>query len=127
MKLQLIYMIKQELLRGKLVQVNMYNVNKTINSKAVFNQKDVKTAMLMCQLKLDKALNLADCAVSAEILKPDDTKVVQKAQIIDAENGIVAVGLTEQCLSAIGVAQCELVIQSENQILYSPKIYSSRS
>ena len=45
-------MIKQELLRGKLVQVNMYNVNKTINSKAVFNQKDVKTAMLMCQLKL---------------------------------------------------------------------------
>ena len=88
-------MIKQELLRGQIVQVNMYNLNRTINSKAVFNQKDVKTAMLLCQLTMDGALDLTGCAVSAEILKPDGTDVVQKAQIVDAERGIVAVGLTD--------------------------------
>lgn len=115
-------MIKQELLRGQIVQVNMYNLSRTINSKAVFNQKDMKTAMLLCQLTMDGALNLTGCSVSAEILKSDGKTVIQKAQIVDATNGLVAVGLTEQCLSAIGTAQCEIVVQTENQILYSPKI-----
>lgn len=115
-------MIRQELLRGRIVQVDMYKLNRIINSKAVFNQKDVKTATLVCQLYMDDILDLTDCAVSAEILKPDETTVVQKAQILDARNGIVAVGLTEQCLSAIGQVECELVVQTESQMLYSPKI-----
>lgn len=115
-------MIKQELLRGQYVQVNMHKLNKTINSKAVFNQKDIKTATILCQLSLDAPIDLTGCSVSAEILKPDETTVIQKAQIIDATTGMVAIGLTEQCLSAIGTVQCELVVQTENQVLYSPKI-----
>ena len=79
-------MIKQELLRGQIVQVNMYNLSRTINSKAVFNQKDIKTAMLLCQLLMDGALNLTGCSVSAEILKSDGKTVIQKAQIVDATN-----------------------------------------
>ena len=111
-------MIRQELLRGQIVQVNMYNLNRKINSKAVFNQRDVKTAVLLCQLYMDGTMDLTECSVSAEILKSDGKTVIQKAQIINATSGIVAVGLTEQCLSAIGEVTCELVVQSETQILY---------
>lgn len=116
-------MINQELLRTTALTVEMKNMKKRINSKAVFNQKDTKTAMLLCELRMDnEPIDLTGCAVSAEILKSDGKTVIQKGQIVNELNGTVAIGLTEQCLSSIGETICEIVVQYDNQILYSPKI-----
>lgn len=116
-------MINQELLRTTALTIEMKNMRKKINSKAVFNQRDIRTAMLLCELKMDgEPIELTGCTVSAEILKPDGKTVIQKGQIVDETNGVVAIGLTEQCLSSIGEASCEIVVQHDRQILYSPKI-----
>lgn len=116
-------MINQELLRTTALTIEMKNMRKKINSKAVFNQRDIRTAMLLCELKMDgEPIELTGCTVSAEILKADGKTVIQKGQIVDESNGVVAIGLTEQCLSSIGEASCEIVVQHDRQILYSPKI-----
>ena len=116
-------MINQELLRTTALTIEMKNMRKKINSKAVFNQRDIRTAMLLCELKMDgEPIELTGCTVSAEILKADGKTVIQKGQIVDEANGVVAIGLTEQCLSSIGEASCEIVVQHDRQILYSPKI-----
>lgn len=116
-------MINQELLRTTALTIEMKNMRKKINSKAVFNQRDIRTAMLLCQLTMDgESIDLTDCTVSAEILKPDGKTVIQKGQVVDAISGTVAIGLTEQCLSSIGDVSCEIIVQYGNQILYSPKI-----
>lgn len=116
-------MINQELLRTTALTIEMKNMRKKINSKAVFNQRDIRTAMLLCELKMDgESIELTGCTVSAEILKADGKTVIQKGQIVDESNGVVAIGLTEQCLSSIGEASCEIVVQHDRQILYSPKI-----
>lgn len=116
-------MINQELLRTTALTIEMKNMKKKINSKAVFNQRDIRTAMLLCELKMDnEPIELTGCTISAEILKADGKTVIQKGQIVDETNGVVAIGLTEQCLSSIGEASCEIVVQYDNQILYSPKI-----
>ena len=116
-------MIRQELLRTTALTIEMKNMRKKINSKAVFNQRDIRTAMLLCELKMDnEPIELTGCTVSAEILKADGKTVIQKGQIVDESNGVVAIGLTEQCLSSIGEVTCEIVIQRDRQILYSPKI-----
>lgn len=116
-------MINQELLRTTALTVEMKNMRKKINSKAVFNQRDIRTAMLLCQLTMDgESIDLTDCTISAEILKPDGKTVIQKGQVVDAISGTVAIGLTEQCLSSIGDVSCEIIVQYGNQILYSPKI-----
>lgn len=116
-------MINQELLRTTALTVEMKNMKKKINSKAVFNQRDTKTAMLLCELRMDnEPIVLTGCTISAEILKSDGKTVIQKGQIVDELNGVVAIGLTNQCLSSIGETSCEIVIQHDGQILYSPKI-----
>lgn len=116
-------MINQELLRTTVLTIEMKNMRKKINSKAVFNQRDIRTAMLLCQLTMDgESIDLTDCTISAEILKPDGKTVIQKGQVVDAISGTVAIGLTEQCLSSIGDVSCEIIVQYGNQILYSPKI-----
>ena len=71
---------------------------------------------------MEDIIDLTDCDTRVEILKPDNTKVIQNCEIIDEENGIVVIDLTSQCLSAIGEVVCELVIQSGTQVLYSPRI-----
>ena len=116
-------MLNQELLRTTVLDVEMKNMKRRINSKAVFNQRDTRTAMLLCGLKMDdEPVDLTGCTISAEILKPDGKTVIQKGQVVNATEGTVAIGLTEQCLSSIGEVSCEIVVQYGSQILYSPKI-----
>ena len=77
-------MINQELLRTTALTIEMKNMRKKINSKAVFNQRDIRTAMLLCELKMDgEPIELTGCTVSAEILKADGKTVIQKGQIVN--------------------------------------------
>lgn len=116
-------MLKQNLFRGYSIDVNMKALNKKINTKAVFNQRDYKTAMLVFSFNMDgEALDITDCKVMAKILKNDDNKVVLEAQILDAESGLVAVGLGEQALACVGQNIIELVVQYNDQQLYSPQM-----
>lgn len=112
--------MNNNIIRNVTVTVDMNRMNRVVNTRAVFNQRDVKTAVILCNLNMGGSVNLSNCIVRAEILKPDGTNVVTLCQILDEENGLVAVGLNDQCLSAIGEVRCELSIQSESQVLYSP-------
>lgn len=112
--------MNNNIIRNVTVTVDMNRMNRVVNTRAVFNQRDVKTAVILCNLNMGRAINLSNCTVKADILKPDGTNVVTLCQILDEENGLVAVGLNNQCLSAIGEVRCELSIQSESQVLYSP-------
>lgn len=112
--------MNNNIIRNVTVTVDMNRMNRVVNTRAVFNQRDDKTAVILCNLNMGGAINLSNCTVKADILKPDGTNVVTLCQILDEENGLVAVGLNNQCLSAIGEVRCELSIQSESQVLYSP-------
>lgn len=112
--------MNNNIIRNVTVNVDMNRMNRVVNTRAVFNQRDVKTAVILCNLNMGGAINLSNCTVKADILKPDGTNVVTLCQILDEEKGLVAIGLNNQCLSAIGEVRCELSIQSESQTLYSP-------
>ena len=112
--------MNNNIIRNVSVKVDMNRMNRVINTRATFNQRDVKTAVILCNLDMGGSVNLSNCIVRAEILKPDGTKVITLCQILDEENGLVAVGLNNQCLSVVGEVRCELVVQSESQVLYSP-------
>ena len=112
--------MNNNIIRNVTVDVDMNRMNRVVNTRAVFNQRDVNTAVILCNINMGGLVNLSNCTVKADILKPDGTKVVTLCQILDEEKGLVAIGLNNQCLSAIGEVRCELSIQSETQILYSP-------
>lgn len=112
--------MNNNIIRNVSVKVDMNRMNRIVNTRATFNQKDFKTAVILCELIMGENINLSNCIVRAEILKSDGTNVVTICQIIDEERGLVAIGLNEQCLSVIGEVRCELIIQSDNQTLYSP-------
>ena len=112
--------MNNNIIRNVTVTVDMNRMNRVVNTRAVFNQRDVKTAVILCNIDMGGLVNLSNCTVKADILKPDGTNVVTLCQILDEEKGLVAIGLNDQCLSAIGEVRCELSIQSETQILYSP-------
>lgn len=114
--------MNNNIIRSVTVTVDMNRMNRSINTKAVFNQRDVETAVILCYLNMGGPLNLSDCTVMASILKPDTTNVTTLCQILDEEKGLIAIGLNEQCLSAIGEVRFELSIHSETQVLYSPVI-----
>ena len=119
-------MLNERIIRDYSTSVYMNDLNRTINSQALFNQKDVKTAVLVVQLlnnKSEKApIDLTGSNVMAKILKNDNTKSVLYCSVLSPELGTVAVAFTEQTLLTIGVNTFELEIQSENQVVYSPKI-----
>ena len=112
--------MNNNIIRNVIVTVDMNRMNRVVNTRAVFNQRDVKTAVILCNIDMGGLVNLSNCTVKADILKPDGTNVVTLCQILDEEKGLVAIGLNNQCLSAIGEVRCELSIQSESQTLYSP-------
>lgn len=112
--------MNNNIIRNVSVKVDMNRMNRIINTRATFNQRDVNTAVILCNLDMGGSVNLSNCIVRAEILKPDGTKVITLCQILDEENGLVAVGLNNQCLSVVGEVRCELIVQSESQVLYSP-------
>ena len=112
--------MNQNILRRVNVSVDMKRINRVVNTRATFNQRDVKTAVLLCNLSMDEPLKLSECTVTADVLKPDGTEVVVLCQILDEEKGVVAVGLTNQCLMVPGEVRCELTVRSNTQTLYSP-------
>lgn len=119
-------MLNERIIRGYSLSVYMNDLNRTINSKAIFNQKDVKTAVLIVQLLNNKTeklpIDLTGTTVVAKVLKNDDTKSLIHCSVLDPILGTIAVGFTEQTLLTIGTNSFELEIQSGYQIVYSPKI-----
>ena len=119
-------MLNERIIRDYSLSVYMNSLDKTINSKAIFNQRDLRTAALVVQLldnkKNKKPIDLTGTTVVAKILKNDDTKSTIYCTILEPELGTVAIGFTEQTLLTIGVNMFEFEIQAGHQILYSPKI-----
>ena len=119
-------MLNERIIRGYSLSVYMNDLNRTINSKAIFNQKDVKTAVLIVQLLNNKTeklpIDLTGTTVVAKVLKNDNTKSLIHCSVLDPISGTIAVGFTEQTLLTIGANSFELEIQSGYQIVYSPKI-----
>lgn len=101
------------------------NLNKVINSKAHFHEKDRYTSVLVCHLKMnDKLINITDCEVYADIMVNEGdykTAICLETNIIDAEKGIVAFGLSEQLMSA-GVKRFQVHINYKQQIIHSPMV-----
>ena len=50
-------MRKQNLLRGKCITVDMNLLGEKISSKAIFNQKDVQTAVIICKLQMEDIID----------------------------------------------------------------------
>ena len=117
-------MFKNNLLRIFTIDVDMKTIGKNINTKALFNKKDYKTSILRFNLSMDnKPLNISDCKVTTRILTGNKEKVEIESKILDAENGVVIVGLNKIALECIGENWIELLVQYNEQKLYSPKMY----
>ena len=73
-------MLNERIIRDYSTSVYMNDLNRTINSQALFNQKDVKTAVLVVQLLNNKSekvpIDLTGSNVMAKILENDNTKSV---------------------------------------------------
>ena len=117
-------MFKNNLLRIFTIDVDMKTIGKNINTKALFNTKDYKTSILRFNLSMDnKHLDISDCKVIVRILKGNKDKVEIEGKILDAENGVAIVGLNKRALECIGENWVELLVQYNEQKLYSPKMY----
>lgn len=101
------------------------NLEKVINSKAHFHEKDRLTSVFICHLKMNnRAINITDCTVSADIMVNEGdykTAVCLETTIVDAENGIVAFGLAEELMSA-GTKRFQVHINHKQQIMHSPMV-----
>lgn len=117
-------MLKQSLFHGySSINVNMKSLNEKINTKAVFNKRDYRTAILVFNFSMDdEVLDITECKVVANFLRNDGNEVMLEAQILDAENGFVAVELDKQALACVGQNSVKLIIQYNDQQLYSPQM-----
>ena len=119
-------MLNENIIKDYSISLYMEEMNKIHKTKALFNQKDSRTSVVIIQLLNNKneknPINLTGCKIVAKILKSDNTTSSILCSILDAENGYLALGMTEQALLVIGDNVFELEIQYENQILYSPKM-----
>ena len=101
------------------------NLDKVINSKAHFNEKDRFTSVFLCHLKMnDKAIDITDCTVSADVMVNEGdykTAVCLETTIVDAKNGIVAFGLAEELMNA-GTKRFQVHINHKQQIIHSPMV-----
>lgn len=119
-------MLNERIIRDYSMVLYMEELNKTHNSKALFSQMDKRTSVLMIQLldnkKNKQAMDLTGATVYAKVLKNDETTSTISCSVLDKEQGVIAIGLTEQCLVCLGQNLIELVVQDNTQQLYSPKI-----
>lgn len=60
--------------------------------------------------KEELPFNLTNCIVKAMYLKSDDTIVFNNVKVVDALEGHIQVGLTEQCLAEEGRVRCEIIV-----------------
>ena len=101
------------------------NLNKVIDSKAFFHEKDRSTSVFICNLKMDGVpINLSNCTVSADVMiNEGDYKNApcMDAKIIDASNGVVAFGLLEEFM-VVGTKRFQVHINTDNQVLNSPMV-----
>lgn len=119
-------MFNDRIIKSYSVSLYLKEMNKIHKTKAIFNQGDRKTSIIIVQLLEDKSsknpIDLTGSKVIAKIMKSDNTTSNILCSILDKENGYVAIGLTEQALLALGENIIELEIQCNSQILYTPKM-----
>ena len=101
------------------------NLDKVINPKARFQEKDRFTSVFLCHLKMnDKTIDITDCTVSADVMVNEGdykTAVCLETTIVDAKNGIVAFGLAEELMTA-GTKRFQVHINHKQQIIHSPMV-----
>ena len=89
----------------------MKTIGKNISTKALFNTKDYKTSILRFNLSMDnKHLDISDCKVIVRILKGNKDKVEIEGKILDAENGVVIVGLIGNIVGAGAVGALNYIL-----------------
>lgn len=119
-------MFNDRIIKSYSISLYLKEMNKIHKTKAIFNQADRKTSIIIVQLLEDKSskipIDLTGSKVVAKIMKSDNTTSDILCSILDKENGYVAIGLTEQALLALGENIIELEVQCNSQILYTPKM-----
>lgn len=119
-------MFNDRIIKSYSISLYVEEMNKIHKTKAIFNQGDRNTSVIMVQLVNNKTnkipIDLTGSRIIAKIMKSDSTTSTALCSILDKENGFVAIGLTEQALLALGENIIELEIQCGNQILYTPKM-----
>ena len=119
-------MFNDRIIKSYSISLYLKEMNKIHKTKAIFNQADRKTSIIIVQLLEDKIskipIDLTGSKVVAKIMKSDNTTSDILCSILDKENGYVAIGLTEQALLALGENIVELEVQYNSQILYTPKM-----
>jgi hypothetical protein len=108
----------EDLLKRFTVDVDSIKANNGKQQTPVFSQGDVKTAILMINLKEnDVSLDLTDKKVKAAFKKPDNTSVYQDLDngitITDAANGAIQIILTNQVLAVKGNVRGQISITDE--------------
>ena len=119
-------MLNDRIMKSYSISLYIEEMNKIHKTKAVFNQADRKTSVIIVQLLNNKSaklpIDLTGSKIVAKIKKNDETTSDILCSILDKENGYVAIGLTEQALLVLGDNIIELEIQCNSQILYTPKM-----
>lgn len=106
-------------------EINFNKVDETVQTGAKFATGDINTNILIFQLKLyENFIDLSNgrIRVYANILKPDNTRVVMDCVITEATEGVVSIELPQQAIILEGEHFIEIVVQKENmEKLISPR------
>lgn len=101
------------------------DIKRNIYEQITLKQEDTKSRYLSITLTDDNLpLNLTSHTVKVFILKPDNTKVFNNVNILDATQGKIEIELTTQALALPGEIKIELAIYGVDTSILSTKIFS---
>lgn len=101
------------------------DIKRNIYEQITVKQEDTKSRYLSITLTDDNLpLNLTSHTVKVYVLKPDNTKVFNNVNILDAMQGKIEIELTSQALVLPGEIKIELVIYGTDTSILSTKVFS---
>lgn len=119
-------MLNERIIRDYSMTLYIEELNKIHKSKAIFNINDKKTSIILIQLfdnkKEKNIINLTDSNVVGRIDKPDETNCTVLCNVLDKDNGVLAVGLNNAAINVLGECLLTLEVVSGDQTLVLPQI-----
>ena len=110
-----------------ITQSYVMEINKLLDAVIHSIQCDTKTRYIQIHLVHNgNAVDLTNCEVQLHGLKPDDNFIINDAEILDHEKGLVQFEITDQINAASGDAKFELRIYGTNDNVLTTKTFVIR-
>lgn len=99
------------------VILDLSDTNKSKIPQIIFNKNDRNTSIMAIKLNNNgSSVDLTGKSIDIFIQKPDNTKVFNKMQMVNTQEGVLFIELPTQSLTAAGICTVELRIQQDQEV-----------